>query len=727
MRDRRLPAPRTRRALALAAFTLLPAGPALGQAATADLTYPQTQRGDLIEDYHGTSVLAPYRWLEDSDSPDVGDWVNAQNDVTFAYLESLPYREEIETRLTELWDYERFGTPWKEGGRYFFFKNDGLQNQSVLYVQESLEDEPRVLVDPNGLSEDGTVALAGSFVSPDGRYLAYSLNTSGSDWREFKLRDIETGEDLPDHLEWAKFTGASWTKDSQGFFYARYPAAEEGSDRLTEANSNQMIYYHRVGTPQAEDVLVHADRSNPQWLFGAGTTEDGRFLILTVREGSSSSNRLWIRDLGDPMAPDLDGPLLRLMDDNDARYSVVHNGGPVFYIRTDLDAPRGRLIEVDLRKPGKHLWRTIIPESEDLLESVTPVGGRFLARYLHDAHGRVAAYEMDGTPAGDLDLPTIGSVGGLSGDEEDTELFYSFSSFLYPTTIFRHDLATGATEVFKAPDVDFDPSGYVTKQVFYESKDGTQVPMFITHRAELALDGQNPSYLYGYGGFNISLRPSFSLSNLVWLEMGGVYAQPTLRGGGEYGEEWHQAGTKERKQNVFDDFIAAAEYLIDEGYTRSDKLAIGGGSNGGLLVGAAMTQRPELFAAALPAVGVMDMLRFHKFTIGWAWVSDYGSSDDPEGFDYLRAYSPLHNLTAGVCYPATLVTTADHDDRVVPAHSFKFAAQLQAAQGCGNPAVIRIETKAGHGAGKPTSKRIEEAADKWAFALANMSANPILP
>ena len=727
MRSRRLPAPFGTRPLALAALPLLLAGPVLGQGDGPDIDYPETRTVDVVEDYHGTPVADPYRWLEDSDAEEVGDWVEAQNDVAFGYLETLPYREEIEARLTELWDYERYGTPWKDGGRYFFFKNDGLQNQSVLYVQDRLEDEPRVLIDPNALSEDGTVALAGTFVSPDGRYLAYALNTSGSDWREFRIRNVESGEDLSDRIEWAKFTGASWTEDSRGFFYARYPAPGEGSDRLTEANADQAIYYHRVGTPQSEDVVVHADPDNPRWLFGAGTTEDGRFLILSVRDGSSSQNRLWVRDLGDPMNPDLGSPLMRLMDDNDARYSLVHNAGPVLYIRTDLDAPRGRLIEVDLRKPAKHSWRTVIPESEDLLEDVSVVGGRFLAHYLHDAHSRVSVFALDGTPVGELDLPTIGSVGGLNGDEDEPELFYSFSSFLYPTTIFRHDLATGETEVFQKPEVDFDPSGYVTKQVFYESRDGTRVPMFVTHRSDLSLDGENPTLLYAYGGFNISLRPGFNVARLVWMEMGGVYAQPNLRGGGEYGEGWHEAGTKEKKQNVFDDFIAAAEHLIDEGYTRPGRLAISGGSNGGLLVGAAMTQRPELFAVALPAVGVMDMLRFHKFTIGWAWVSDYGSADDPEAFTYLNAYSPLHNLQEGKCYPATMVTTADHDDRVVPAHSFKFAARLQASQGCANPAIIRIETKAGHGAGKPTGKLIEEAADRWAFTLANMSARPVLP
>jgi prolyl oligopeptidase len=750
MRSRRLPAPATPRAprghgataldatatslrapfLATTVAALIApllAGSVAAQADGPDLDYPQTRSVDVVEDYHGTPVADPYRWLEDSDGADVGAWVEAQNGVSFAYLGSLPYRERIEERLTELWDYERYGTPWKDGGRYFFFKNDGLQNQSVLYVQESLQGEPRVLIDPNAMSEDGTVALAGTWVSPDGRHLAYALNTSGSDWREFRIRDIASGEDLDDHVEWAKFTGASWTEDSRGFLYARYPAPEEGTDRLTEANSDQMIYYHRTGTPQAEDVLVHADPEHPRWLFGADITEDGRFLLLSVRDGSSSQNRLWVSDLGDPLKPRFDAPLMRVMDDNDARYSVVHNAGPVLYVRTDLDAPRGRLVAVDLRKPGRHLWETVIPESEDLLEDVSVVGGKFVAHYLHDAHSRVSLFELDGSPAGELEFPTIGSVGGLNGEEDEPELFYSFSSFLYPTTIFRHDLSSGETEIFQAPDVDFEPSEYVTRQVFYDSKDGTRVPMFITHRADLSMDGQNPAYLYGYGVFNISLRPGFSLQNLVWLEMGGVYAQPTLRGGGEYGEEWHQAGTKERKQNVFDDFIAAAEYLIDEGYTSSDRLAIGGGSNGGLLVGAAMTQRPDLFAVALPAVGVMDMLRFHQFTIGWAWVSDYGSSDDPEGFGYLHAYSPLHNLEEGVCYPATMVTTADHDDRVVPAHSFKFAATLQAAQGCANPAIIRIETKAGHGAGKPTSKVIEEAADRWAFTLANMAARPVLP
>lgn len=702
--------PRLGRGL-LAAGILVP----LAACAAGD-RYPVTRKDEVVEDYHGVQVADPYRWLEDTNSAETAAWVAAQNEVTAGYLAGLPLREKLRAQLTERWNYERYGVPFREGERYFFFKNDGLQNQSVLYAQESLDAEPRVLLDPNTLSADGTVALSALAVSHDGRYLGYGTSSGGSDWQEFHIREIESGRDLEDRLEWVKFSGLSWTNDGQGFFYSRYPAPAEGQ-ALLEANRDQKLYYHRVGTPQSADRLVYERPDQPEWGMNASVTDDGRYAILYLSHGTDPRNRLYYIDLQDPRRPDPGAPVVKLLDDFDASYTVVGNDGPVLYILTDRDAPRKRIVAVDLRNPSPSRWRTIVPEGEEVIEEAHLVGGRLVVASLKDASSRVRFYARDGKPQGELELPGLGSVGGISGRPQGSELFYAFTSFLYPTTIFRYDLATGEQELFRAPAVDFDASKYETKQVFYTSKDGTRVPMFITHRRDIELDGTNPTYLYGYGGFNISLTPGFSVTNLVWLEQGGVYAMPNLRGGGEYGEEWHLAGTKERKQNVFDDFIAAAEYLIAEGYTSPAKLAIGGGSNGGLLVGAAMTQRPELFAVAHPDVGVMDMLRFHKFTIGWAWTSDYGSSDDPEGFRYLHAYSPLHNLKPGTCYPATMVTTADHDDRVVPGHSFKFAAALQEAQGCAKPTLIRIETRAGHGAGKPTAKLIEEAADVLAFRL----------
>lgn len=688
--------------------------------------YPVTKQVDVVDDYHGTLVADPYRWLEDTNSDETASWVSAQNAVTERYLSRLPARSPLRDRLTELWNFERYGVPFREGGLYFFFKNDGLQNQSVLYVQDSLEGEPRVLLDPNTFSDDGTIALTTLDISADGKYIGYGVSSGGSDWQEFRVREIATGQDLEDRIEWVKFSGLSWTRDGKGFFYSRYPEPADGQ-ALLEANRDQKLYYHRVGTPQSEDILIYERPDQPEWGIGASLTEDGRYAILYLTHGTDPRNRLYYIDLKDPANPDLGARVVPLLDDFDASYSVVGNEGSVLYILTDRDAPRKRIVAVDLRNPSPARWRTVVPEGEEVIERASLVGGRLAVVSLKDASSRVRFYSTAGRAMGELELPGLGSVGGISGRQDDTELFYAFTSFLYPTTIFRYDLATGENEVFRAPDVDFDPEMYETKQVFYTSKDGTRVPMFITHRRGIELDGTNPAYLYGYGGFNISMTPGFSVPNLVWLEQGGVYAMPNLRGGGEYGEEWHLAGTKERKQNVFDDFIAAAEYLISEGYTSPEKLAIGGGSNGGLLVGAVMTQRPDLYAVAHPAVGVMDMLRFHKFTIGWAWVSDYGSSDDPEGFRYLYAYSPLHNLKEGTCYPATLVTTADHDDRVVPGHSFKFAAALQAAQGCDNPALIRIETRAGHGAGKPTAKQIEEAADVLAFRMANMGMEFVRP
>ena len=682
------------------------------------LQYPAARKSDVVDDYHGTRVPDPYRWLEDPDSPESRAWIEAQNKLTATYLADIPARAALRERLTKLWNYPKYGTPFRKARRYFFFKNDGLQNQSVLYKQASLTADPETLLDPNVLSEDGTVALSTLAVSEDGRLLAYGTSASGSDWEEFRVRDVAEGRDLSDHLKWIKFSGASWTNDGAGFFYSRYP--EPGDKALTDVNRFQRLYYHRLGTDQTADVLVYERPDQPDWGMNAEVTDDGRYAVLHVWLGTDRRNRVYYLDLKDARRPKVTGEVVRLLDDFDASYAFVGNDGPVFYFLTDLEAPRKRVIAIDTRHPERARWREILSQGPDVLDGIHIIHDTFVANYMHDASSRLRLFTLEGRLVKDLPLPTLGSIGAISGERKDDEMFYAFTSFLYPTTIFRYDFKSGGTSVFKAPTIDFDPSGYETKQVFYSSKDGTRVPMFITHKKGLHLDGSNPTYLYGYGGFNISLTPSFSVAMLVWLEQGGVYAVPNLRGGGEYGEEWHQAGMHDKKQNVFDDFIAAAEYLIAQGYTSPSKLAIAGGSNGGLLVGAAITQRPELFGAALPAVGVMDMLRFHKFTIGWAWVTDYGSADSAAQFPYLYKYSPLHNIRAGTRYPATLVTTADHDDRVVPGHSFKFTAALQAAQAGPRPVLIEIETKAGHGAGKPTSKLIEEQADRFAFLVRNL-------
>lgn len=686
----------------------------------ARLEYPHARRGDVVDTLHGVTVADPYRWMEDQESAELAAWIDAENEVTNAYLERIPERDGINARLTELWNYERWGLPYKEGDRYFVSRNDGLQNQSVLYTMRSLDDEPEVLLDPNAFSTDGTVALSGVAVSPDAQYIAYGVSDGGSDWQRWRVRDIETGEDLDDELRWVKFSGASWSKDGEGFYYSRYPAADSGDESLAEANFNQKLYYHRVGTPQSQDELVYERPDNPRMGFGAGVTEDGRFVMISVWEGSSRNNRYYYMDR------EGSGDVVRLLDENDAQYSFIGNDGATFYFRTNHGAPMGRLIAIDANNPARANWRTLIPETRNNLRGVSHVGGRFVASYLEDAKSAIKIFETDGTYVGDVALPGIGSASGFGGDADRSETFYSFSSYTTPSTVYRYDVATGESSVFKAPDIDWDPSDYRTEQVFYRSKDGTRVPMFISYKKGTRRDGRNPTYLYSYGGFNIPLTPRFSVPDAVWMEMGGVYAVPNIRGGGEYGKEWHEAGTKLRKQNVFDDFIAAAEYLIDNRWTSTPRLSIGGRSNGGLLVGAVMAQRPELFGAALPGVGVMDMLRFHKFTIGWAWTSDYGSPDDPTEFRALHAYSPLHNLREGECYPPTMVYTADRDDRVVPAHSLKFAAQLQHVQSCENPALIRIETRAGHGAGKPTSKRIEEWADLWSFLVEELEFTPDL-
>ena len=671
--------------------------------------YPETRTENLVETHHGQLIPDPYRWMEDLESDEVRAWIEAQNAVTFSILESSPLRGKIRARMTELWDYEKYSPPTKKGGRYFFFYNDGLQNQDVLYWMENLEDTPQVLLDPNALSEDGTVALSGIAVSRDGRYLAYGLADAGSDWQTWYIRRVDNGQDLADEISWVKFSGASWDQANAGFFYSRYDAPE--GDALKTANYYHKLYYHRMGTPQAEDRLVYERPDQKEWGFNGEVTEDGRYLVIYAWHGTAEENGVFTLDLEDATAE-----VAPLLTDFDAAYQLVSNDEGRFFIKTDNDAPLNRLIAMDIDNPTPDRWETIIPEAADKLEFVDFIGGRFVCTYLHNAAHQVRFFRTDGTPDGELPLPGIGTVIGFSGRSDDTETFYKFTNFTTPGTVYHLDVSDRHVDVFRSPDLAFDPADYVTEQVFYESKDGTRVPLFITHRADLVVNGEVPTYLYGYGGFNIPLPVSFSVPNLVWMEMGGIYAQAHLRGGGEYGRDWHEGGVKTKKQNVFDDFIAAAEYLIEEGYTDRQHLAIGGRSNGGLLVGACLVQRPDLFGACLPNVGVLDMLRFHKFTIGWAWVSDYGSPEDPDEFAALLAYSPYHNIRDGVAYPPTMVLTGDHDDRVFPGHSFKFAAALQKAQSGDAPVLIRIETRAGHGAGKPTSKLIEEFTDMWTFA-----------
>ncbi|MDC0720015.1 prolyl oligopeptidase family serine peptidase [Nannocystis bainbridge] len=682
-------------------------------------TYPSTRKGDTVDTYHGAQVGDPYRWLEELDTDETRAWVEAQNKLTFGVLGGIQQRDVIRKRLTELWNYERYGVPSKEGGKYFYSRNDGLQNQSVLYVADNLAAEPRVLLDPNTLSQDGTVALSGTAISQDGKYIAYGLAAAGSDWQEYRIREIATGKDLDDHLKWIKFSGAAWTKDSKGFFYSRYDAPKDG-EALRGKNEFQKLYYHKVGTAQDQDILVYERKDHPQWGFGGEVSDDGRWLVIRVWEGSADKNALFVQDLAGGVGKK---PVVELLGKFDAEYTFVGSKGSSLFIQTTQGATRGKLVAIDPTKKNAGdpaAWKLLIPEAPETLRGISHVGGKLIASYLKDARSEVRVFSEGGKLERDITLPGLGTAGGFGGRSKDTETFYAFTSYTWPTTIFRYDLKTGTSEVFRQPKVAFDPSKYETTQVFYTSKDGTKVPMFLTHKKGLERTGQNPTYLYGYGGFNVALTPGFSVPDLMWLELGGVLAVANLRGGGEYGESWHEAGTKLHKQNVFDDFISAAEYLVAEKVTSPGKLAIGGRSNGGLLVGAAMTQRPDLFAVALPGVGVMDMLRFHKFTIGWAWVSDYGSSDDAEQFKALRAYSPLHNLKSGTKYPATLVYTADHDDRVVPGHSYKFAAALQAAQAGDKPTLIRIDVRAGHGAGKPTSKQIDEWTDLWGFVVHNL-------
>jgi prolyl oligopeptidase len=676
--------------------------------------YPKPPKTDQSDDYFGTKVADPFRALENSDAPETRAWIEAENKLTNSYLSTIPEREKIKARLTELWNYEKYSAPFKQGKRYFFSKNNGLQNQSVWYVADSLTGKGRVLVDPNKLSSDGTVALNGMAISDDGNLLAYGLSAAGSDWVDWHFRDITTGKDLPDVLNNIKFSGASWTKDGKGIFYSRFPEATDAT-KLQAINYYQKLYYHRLGTPQSEDALVYERPDDKEMGVGGGVSEDGKWLIIGVSKGTAPRNMVFYKDLTKP-----DSRIMPLVDKLEADYSFVGNDNSTFYFRTDKNAPRGKIVAVDVNAENR-TWRDIVPQAKETLGGVDFVNNQFVGNYLKDAYTQIRIFNLNGKLVRNVALPGIGTASGFGGKRFDTETFYSYSSFNAPPTIYRFDLKTGKSEVFRKSDVKFNPADYEVKQVFYASYDGTRIPMFIFYKKGIKLDGSNPTILYGYGGFNISLTPGFSVSRLVWLEMGGVYAIPNLRGGGEYGEEWHKAGTKLDKQNVFDDFIAAAEFLIAYKYTIPKKLAISGGSNGGLLVGATLNQRPELFGAALPAVGVMDMLRFHRFTIGRAWTSDYGSAEEsPEAFKAIYAYSPLHNIKRGAKYPAVLVTTADHDDRVVPAHSFKYAATLQQAQGGDAPVLIRIETKAGHGAGKPTSKIIEEQADIYGFLMKNL-------
>lgn len=674
--------------------------------------YPETKKVDVVDNYFGTQVADPYRWLEDDKSPEVAEWVKAQNEVTFNYLNQIPYRGKIKNRLTEIWNYTSMGTPFKEGGHYYFFKKDGLQNQSVLYTMESLTAEPKVLLDPNTFSEDGTVALSAVVPSRDGKYLAYSTNDGGSDWQKISVLDLASGQKLADEIKWVKFSSIAWYKN--GFFYSRYDAQKEGSE-LSNINQNHKVYYHKIGENTDSDELIFSNKQFPLRSYSAQTTDDEKYLIIYETE-STYGNSIYIRNLADKRAD-----FSQLTTGFEFEYNILDHIDDHLIVHTNYKAPKYKLIKININTLEVGNWKDLLPERKDVLSSCALIGGKVVANYVVDARSKVEVYSLDGEKLSDIEFPTLGTMGDISGSINDSIAFYNFSSFTVPSVVYKYNIEKNQSTEFFKPEINFNFDDYETKQVFYTSKDGTQVPMFIVHKKGLELNGNNPTLLYGYGGFNINLMPNFSTSRLFWLENGGVYAMANLRGGGEYGENWYRAGTKLNKQNVFDDFIAAAEYLIKEKYTSPKKLAIQGGSNGGLLIGAVTNQRPDLFKVAIPQVGVMDMLRFHKFTIGWAWVNDYGSSEDSIQFLNLYRYSPLHTIQAGVKYPAILVTTADHDDRVVPAHSFKYVATMQEKnKRAKNPAVIRIQTRAGHGAGTPTSLMIEEYTDIYSFTLFNM-------
>lgn len=681
------------------------------------ISYPPARREDLVETLHGAPVADPYRWLEDDHSPETSAWVAAQNQLTNAFLERIPARARYRQRLSEVWDYEQYGVPFKKGARWFFTYNPGLKNQSSLYWLDRLDGSPSLLLDPNTLSADGTVALSGVFVDRGGEFLAYSLSEAGSDWQEWRVRRVSTAEDLPDRVRWSKFCGASWASDGSGFYYSRYDAPSGQQTTFKEANYYHKVYFHRLGDAQDLDVLVYQRPDQKEWDFNADVTDDGRYLIIHVFHGTFQETAIFYQDLQTPGAA-----VVELLNQFDAAYQFIGNDGPLFYFLTNHSAPRYRVVAIDIRRPDPAAWREILREAPDTLEDAALVGDTLIARYLHHACHQVLLFDLRGEQRRALSLPGIGSVEGLHGSRADTHAFYKFSSFTNPGAVYRLDLQTGAAELFRQPTLAFNPADFTSEQVFYPSKDGTRIPMFLVYKNGLARDGQNKTYLYGYGGFNISAPPQFSPARIAWMESGGLLALPNLRGGGEYGAAWHEAGKLRHKQNVFDDFIAAAEWLISNGYTQTARLAIHGRSNGGLLTGACLTQRPDLFGAAIVSVGVLDMLRFHKWTIGWGWVSDYGSPDDPADFRYLLAYSPYHNIHPGAAYPPTLVTTGDHDDRVFPAHSFKFTAALQFAQAGPAPILIRIDVRAGHGAGKPTAMVIAETADIFAFIDAALQA-----
>jgi prolyl oligopeptidase len=682
--------------------------------------YPRPHQSDVVDDYHGTKVADPYRWMEDLNAPEVKQWVAAENAITFTYLDALPQRDALKARITELWNYPKVTAPRYEGRHWFYNRNSGLQRQSVVFTRETLNGSETVALDPNMLSPDGSMALSGFIPAPDAQHFAYGQSEGGSDWSTYYVRELATGKPLPDVIRWVKFSGLSWTEDGKGFFYGRYPEPRAGK-ALEDAVKDKKIYYHALGTSQSADRLIYERRDEPALFIGADTDETGRYLFLLTNKGTSNRNELFVKDLGDPLAPKLDAPVRALYPGHTAAYDPLGVVNGALYLLTNRDAPNKKVVAVPIDRPDAANWKTVVPESKNSIESARLVAGKLAVNTLVDVAGEVRLFNLDGSAAGRIATPGLGSVSGLSGRFSRPELFYTFTSPLYPATVFRYDMASGKSTPFEAPPLTFDPALYATERVFATSKDGTRVPVFITHRKDLKKDGANPTMLYGYGGFDISEVPRFRPDVIAFLERGGVYATANMRGGGEYGEAWHEDGMFEKKQHVFDDFIAAAEYLVRERYASARTLGIMGGSNGGLLVGAVEQQRPDLFAVALPAVGVMDMLRYHRFTGGGAWATEYGSSDQAKDFAYLYKYSPLHNVKPGACYPATLVTTADHDDRVVPSHSFKFTATMQPAQGCDKPVLIRVETQGSHGY-RPTDKRIAELADQWAFALANMQA-----
>jgi prolyl oligopeptidase len=693
--------------------------------AQTTITYPQARKGDTVDNYFGTTVADPYRWMEDLNSPELKQWIDAENAITFKYLDGLPIRDALKKRITELYNYPRVTTPHYEGGRWFYSRNTGLQRQAVVFVRNALTGPERVLIDPNQLSPDGSVALSAYYPSPDGKHFAYGQAEGGSDWSTFYVREVDSGRQLSDVIRWVKFSSLAWTNDGKGFFYGRYPEPPAGK-MLEAAVRDKKIYYHTLGTPQASDRLVYERPAEPTLFIDVDIDETGRYVWLTTNKGTSNKNELFVKDLVDPRTPKIDAPVRPLYPGHTAAYEPLGVADGTLYLRTDRDAPNSKVVAVPIATPDVRNWKTIVPESKNAIESANLVAGKLAVNAMVDVASEATLYNLDGTPASAIAPPGLGTINGPVGRFDRPEVFYSFTSPLYPVTVFRFDPATGQNTPFEPAKPAFDPALYTTERVFATSKDGTRVPMFITHRRDLKKNGTNPTMLYGYGGFDIATLPTYRSDVPAWLERGGVWATANMRGGSEYGEAWHHAGMLDQKQHVFDDFIAAAEYLVKEKYASPQTLGIMGGSNGGLLVGAVMEQRPDLFAVALPAVGVMDMLRYQKFTGGEAWATEYGSADDEQAFRYLSKYSPLQNIKPGVCYPATLVTTADHDDRVVPSHSFKFTAALQAAQRCSKPVLIRVETQASHGY-RPTDKRIAELADEWAFALANMIVNGAMP